>query len=722
MLVGDVDAVVGQRPGVGDALVPERVVSAGEHRRRRQSGEVRGPTHRRKRVAGVYRVAQVPIPEPSEVRSGEKRPVGVLLDALRLQRRVDHRIQQGLLNDRYRERIAGVERRRRGEIAAGAGSRDADPIRIGTDRRSVLGDPLEGAHGVRERCGKRVLRCEAIVDRDDQTTGPGGEFATDVVGGIERPEDPAPAVVEDDRGRRRVGSVAVDPDRNRARRARDFDVEDVLDARTAAAEEVVLERSGRVDRQRVPRRNAAGFERRDDVRRPRIEFGSTLLVASHLVRTHEEKRESSPGPTTGMDEFGADETTARHLDDADPLSSYRGRFEIPDDVYLDGNSLGPASDEAVAALEHVVEEWRTLGVRGWTDGDPPWFRYGERLGDRLAPFVGAREDEVVVANSTTVNIHTLVGTFLDRADGDRIVVDELDFPTDQYAIRAQLRRRGLDPDDHLVVVESRDGRTVDEERVIDALDDEVGLLFFPSVLYRSGQLFDLERLARAAHDHDALVGFDLAHSVGVVPHELSAIGADFAVWCHYKYCNAGPGAIAGLYVNERHFGATPALPGWWGHEKETQFELNPEYTPASTAGAWQIGTIPVFAAAPLDGALSIHEAAGIEAIRRKSIDLTEYLIALADERLERFGVEVGTPRDPGRRGGHVALEHERAYEIGAALRERGAIVDVRPPNVIRVCPAPLYTRFEDVRRFVDELVSVFETVSLADVDRSSDVT
>ncbi|TYL40473.1 kynureninase [Natronococcus pandeyae] len=408
---------------------------------------------------------------------------------------------------------------------------------------------------------------------------------------------------------------------------------------------------------------------------------------------------------------------ARERDAADPLAAFADRFDVPG-LYMDGNSLGPISQDAERTLDRVREEWRERAIGGWTDGDPPWFEYAEALGDRLAPLVGADSSEVVVANSTTVNIHTLIDTFLE--DGT-VVVNELDFPTDHYAIRAQLRRRGLDPDEHLVVVESRDGRTIDADDVIDALSEDVDVLFMPSVLYRSGQLFDLERLTSAAHDHGALAGFDLAHSVGVVDHALGEIGVDFAVWCHYKYCNAGPGAPAGLYVAERHFDRRPALPGWWGHEKETQFELRQTYTPAPDAGAYQIGTPPVLAMAPLEGALETIEAAGIEAIRENSLELTEYLISLADERLPEC--TVGTPREPARRGGHVALEHPDAYGVCHALKERDVVVDFRPPNVIRVCPSPLYTSFEDVYRVVEEFVEVLEEGEYEGIEpKDADVT
>jgi kynureninase len=403
---------------------------------------------------------------------------------------------------------------------------------------------------------------------------------------------------------------------------------------------------------------------------------------------------------------------ARERDRADPLADFRDRFSVPDEQYMDGNSLGPVSAAAERTLQRAVDQWRELGIRAWTEADPPWFHYGERLGDELAPLVGAREGECVVANSTTINIHTLIGTFLNSLgpDDDRkVLVNELDFPTDHYAIRGQFRNRGLDPDEHLVAVESRDGRTIATEDVIAAMDaHDVGIAFMPSVLYRSGQLFDLAAITEAAHERGILAGFDLAHSVGVVPHDLSSVGADFAVWCSYKYLDAGPGAIAGLYVPERHHGRIPGLPGWWGHEKGTMFEMRPTYTPADSAGAWQVGTVPVLSSAPLFGTLeTIHEA-GIERIREKSLALTGYLIALVDEHLAAHGASVGTPRDPGRRGGHVAVEHEEGYRISEALRDRGVVVDFRPPDVVRVCPSPLYTTFEDVYDVVATLSGILE--------------
>ena len=422
---------------------------------------------------------------------------------------------------------------------------------------------------------------------------------------------------------------------------------------------------------------------------------------------------------------------AARLDDADPLSSFADRYRVPDDLlYMDGNSLGPASDAALASLDRVVDEWRELLISGWTDADPPWFSVGERLGDALAPLVGAAPDEVVVGNSITVNLHTLIGTFLDellagngperegfeRADGawrpevdPAVLVNGLDFPSDHYAIRAQLRQRGIDPDEKLRVVESRDGRTIDPRDIEAALaaHSDVGIVFMPTALYRSGQLFDVERVAAAAHEAGAFAGFDAAHSAGAVPHAFGEAGVDFAVWCTYKYLNAGPGAIGALFVAERHHGLTPALAGWWGHEKATQFEMRMQYTPADSAGAWQIGTPPLFAAAPLGGSVELLREAGIERLRAKSLALTDFLIALVDDRLPE--VSVGTPREHAARGGHVALEHPEAERLSEALTDRGVIVDFRPPNVVRVCPAAPYTAFADVLEVVDEIEAILDS-------------
>jgi kynureninase len=411
---------------------------------------------------------------------------------------------------------------------------------------------------------------------------------------------------------------------------------------------------------------------------------------------------------TDTPEEPADRLTREWAERRDRQSwSLADAFDAPG-TYMEGNSLGPISDHAEAAVTDLMDEWRDLAVEGWSESD--WFEWGEQLGARIAPMVGARDDEVVLANSTTVNIHTLVGTFLREADGSKVLVNELDFPSDHYAVRAQLRERGLDPDADLVQVPSRDGRTIRAEDVAAALDEhpEIGVVLMPSVLYRSGQLLDIAAITEAAHAHDAYAGFDCAHSVGVVPHAFADHDVDFATWCGYKYLNGGPGAVAGLYVNRRHHGTMPALAGWWGHEKATQFEMNERFTPADSAGAWQIGTPPLLALAPLRGVLDLFDERGVAVadLRERSLALTDYLLDLADARLPEC--EVATPRNPDERGGHVALEHPEAYGVSEALAERGVVVDHRPPDVVRFCPAPTHIGFADVYDAVDTLRAVLD--------------
>ena len=408
--------------------------------------------------------------------------------------------------------------------------------------------------------------------------------------------------------------------------------------------------------------------------------------------------------TVGYDDLRHE---AARRDACDPLAAFRARFVCrPGVVYLDGNSLGLASHDAEAAVLAALDDWKREGIDGWLGGARPWFTVGEERGAIQARLVGARPDEVVVTGSTTVNLHALVSTFY-RPEGSRtkIVANALDFPSDLYVLASQLRLRGYDPAEHLVLVQSDDGRTIDEADLIAALDDRTALLVIPSVLYRSGQLLDVARLTRAAHERGVLVGVDCSHSVGALPHKLHDWDVDWAVWCGYKYLNGGPGAVASLFVHARHHGTAPALAGWWGSDKRRQFDMASEFTPADGAGAWQIGTPPVLGAGALYGALRTIEEAGIARMRAKSLDLTGWLIELADAWLtgEPYGFTVGTPREPGRRGGHVALEHPEAVQICKALKARGFIPDFRPPNVIRLAPIALYTTYEEVWQTVRAL-------------------
>ena len=414
-----------------------------------------------------------------------------------------------------------------------------------------------------------------------------------------------------------------------------------------------------------------------------------------------------------MANLSLEEDHARALDAADPLAGFRGRFYVPEGrIYLDGNSLGLLSRDAERTALAALEQWRTLGIDGWMRAEPDWFTIGERLGAAMAGLVGAGPDEVVVTGGTTVNLHALVATFYAPREGRRaIVATDLDFPSDVYALQSQIALRGGDPDRDLRRVASRDGRTVDEGDIVAAMADDVALVVLPSVLYRSGQLLDMEGLTAAAHERGIAIGFDCAHSAGVVPHELSRWGVDFAFWCSYKYLNGGPGAVGALYVNRRHAGVRPALSGWWGYEKARQFDMVHAWEGAAGAGAWQIGTPPILATAPLIGALELHAEAGIDRIREKSLAQTAYLIDLVEASGltdPGYGYRIGTPGEPARRGGHVAVEHDAAARVARALKARGVVPDFRAPNVVRLAPIPLYTSFVEIWRAVQTLRAVVD--------------
>ncbi|PWK15678.1 kynureninase [Tumebacillus permanentifrigoris] len=401
---------------------------------------------------------------------------------------------------------------------------------------------------------------------------------------------------------------------------------------------------------------------------------------------------------------------AQALDREDELAAFRERFYLlQNGIYMDGNSLGLCSRDAEQAVLNALQEWKTLGIDGWTEASPPWFYLAEELGKREAALVGGKPEEVIVAGSTTVNLHQLVSTFFHpQGTRTKILTDELNFPSDQYALQSQLLLKGLDPAEHLVLVKSRDGRVVEEEDIIAAMTDEIALIMLPAVLYRSGQLLDMERLTTEAHARGIVIGFDCCHSIGAVPHHFSQWGTDFAFWCNYKYLNAGPGSVGGLYVNERHFGTRPGLSGWFGYRKDRQFDMVHEFEPADSAGAWQIGTTHLLSTAPLLGSLKIFEEAGIDRIRAKSLRQTEYMMQLIDRLPVELGYSIGNPRDDARRGGHVSLEHAEAVRICKALKARHIIPDFRFPNVIRLAPIALYNTYEEIWRTVEALREIIE--------------
>jgi len=410
--------------------------------------------------------------------------------------------------------------------------------------------------------------------------------------------------------------------------------------------------------------------------------------------------------------FEKDEQFAQKLDLEDPLSKFRHRFYVPKEtIYVDGNSLGLLSKDSEEAVRHVLDEWKTLGIRGWLQAKHPWFYFAERLGAKCAKLVGAKPDEVVATGTTTVNIHSLVHTFY-QPDVKRrkILADKLTFPTDIYALRSILQLRRSDPNDDLILASSRDGRFLNEDEIVSLMDDSVALVFLPSVLYRSGQLLNMKHLAEEAHKRSIPIAFDCSHSAGVVPHHLDDWDVDFAVWCSYKYLNGGPGSTAFLYVNEKHFCLEPALAGWFGYVKDKQFNFSLNFEHAINAGGWQISSPAILSSAPLEGSLDIILETGIEAIREKSLKMTSYLMHLVEVVLSKrpYCFSIGTPREADRRGGHVAVEHEEAMRISEALRTRGVISDFRPPNVIRIAPVPLYNTYHEVWQIAHHLKSIVD--------------
>ncbi|HET7756250.1 MAG TPA: kynureninase [Steroidobacteraceae bacterium] len=418
---------------------------------------------------------------------------------------------------------------------------------------------------------------------------------------------------------------------------------------------------------------------------------------------------------------------ARSCDAADPLRGFRARFALPADergealVYLAGHSLGLEPLAARTLVLEELDEWAQRGVEAHEHARRPWVPYHENLTAGLARLGGARHDEVVAMNSLTVNLHLMLASFY-RPQGERVrvLMEAGAFSSDRHAVASQIAWHGLDPERVLLELAPRAGEELLDHGAIEAClaehGREIALVLWPGVQFRTGQAFDLARIVRAAHRHDCLVGFDLAHSIGNTPLALDDAGADFAVWCGYKYLNGGPGAIGGCFVHQRHTRALPraghrgALPGarlagWWGHEAETRFLMEPAFRAAGGAAAWAVSNPPILSAAPLIASLAIFLEAGMERLRAKSLELTGHLDRLLRPLAPR--VAIITPRDSAARGCQLSLRiaggAARGRAVFEALHRAGVVCDWRAPDVIRVAPVPLYNRFEDVWLFAQRL-------------------
>lgn len=415
----------------------------------------------------------------------------------------------------------------------------------------------------------------------------------------------------------------------------------------------------------------------------------------------------------------ADRRRADERDYGDPLRGFRSEFHLPVDddgrplIYFAGHSLGLQPRAAAGLIGEELDDWGRHGVLGHHTARRPWIRYHEELTAHTAELTGAGAHEVVNMNSLTVNLHLLMVSFYrPTASRFRVLIERGAFPSDRYAVESQVRFHGFDPATALIELGPREGedllRAEDIERAIERAGETLALVLFPGVQYLTGQAFDLAPIVAAAHRMGAVAGFDLAHAIGNLELGLHASGADFAVWCSYKYLNSGPGALAGAFVHERHANAfeLPRFSGWWGHDKATRFLMGPDFRPIPGAEGWQVSNPPILSAAPLIASLDIFRRAGLSRLREKSIALTGFLADLVDRRLAGR-VAIITPRDPAARGNQLSLRIAGGVAVGrrvfAQLEAGGAITDWREPDLIRVGPTPLYNTFDEALRFVELL-------------------
>ena len=404
---------------------------------------------------------------------------------------------------------------------------------------------------------------------------------------------------------------------------------------------------------------------------------------------------------------------AAALDAADPLRTFRDEFHLPrhagaPQAYFVGNSLGLQPKGARTHVEQVLEKWASEAVEGHFTGDAQWVDYHALVRDGLARVVGAQPQEVVAMNSLTVNLHLLLVSFY-RPTRERpaILLEAGSFPSDRYALESQVRFHGFDPATDLIEVEpdAEDG-TISMAAIARAIathGHRLALVLWPGVQYRTGQAFDLAEIVRLGHAAGAVVGFDLAHAVGNLPLRLHDAGADFAVWCHYKYMNSGPGAVAGCFVHECHARTErPRFAGWWGNNQDVRFRMGPQFDPTPGADGWQLSNPPILGLAPLRASLDQFDRATMPALRMKSESLTGYLEQLIDADL-RDVLQVVTPRDAAQRGCQLSIRviggRARGRELFDFLATRGVLGDWREPDVIRISPVPLYNTHADVLRF-----------------------
>jgi kynureninase len=416
-------------------------------------------------------------------------------------------------------------------------------------------------------------------------------------------------------------------------------------------------------------------------------------------------------------EFRPDKDFAMAMDERDPLKDFRQRFLFPkgtqgDCIYLCGHSLGLQPKSAATYVEQELKDWAQLGVEAHFRGKNPWMPYHRLLTEQTAELVGAKPIEVVVMNSLTVNLHLMMVSFYrPTAARHKIVIERGAFPSDQYAVKSQIRFHGFDAATSLIDLTPRPGesclREEDIESLIERAGHEIALILLGGVNYATGQAFDMARITDRGHAQGCVVGFDLAHAAGNLSLRLHDWGPDFAVWCNYKYLNGGPGCLGSCFVHERHARAweLPRFAGWWGHDERLRFEMGPNFQPMPGAEGWQLSNPTILSLAVLRASMDIFREAGMERLRAKSILLTGYLEFLLN-RCASAAFSIITPREINRRGAQLSV---RIPRDGRALCERlareGVFCDWREPDTFRVAPVPLYNSYHDVFRFVQKFAA-----------------
>lgn len=410
---------------------------------------------------------------------------------------------------------------------------------------------------------------------------------------------------------------------------------------------------------------------------------------------------------------------AKEMDVKDPLRKFRNEFHIPlqkngkPHIYLCGNSLGLQPKLTQSYIQQELDDWAKLGVEGHTNAHQPWMPYHEFLSESMAKIVGAKPSEVVVMNTLTTNLHLMMVSFYQPSKTKYKIVIEADaFPSDKYAVESQLKFHNIDPKDGLILWKPREGehlcRLEDLEHLVKQHAEEIALLMIGNTNYFSGQFYDMKKITELGHQNNIIVGFDLAHGAGNIQPNLHEVGADFAVWCTYKYLNSGPGSLGSCFVHERHANnkELKRFVGWWGHNKNTRFNMRKEFDAIPGAEGWQLSNPPILSMAAIRASLAVFDKAGFDNIRKKAILLTGYLEFLIDE-LQLEQIHILTPRNPEERGCQLSIQVKNAdKQLFHELTQKGVIADWREPDVIRVAPAPLYNSFEDVYQFVQLLKSL----------------